>query len=198
MKTKVVAALNALKNGAVNAYTAIKTRVTNIVQTLVSGVVGKFNSLKTTAATIWNNIKTAITHPMETAKNTVGGIIQKMKGFFPLSVGKVFNNIKLPHFNISGGTAPWGIGGKGVKPTIGIDWYKTGAIFMKPTVAGLAESGPEAIVPIDTLWNKLDRIADATSGGNTFNFNITVSGAEDPESYARRLVRQLKMELRMV
>ena len=198
MKTKVVSAVNALKNGAVNAYTAIKTRVSSIVQSLVSGVVSRFNSLKSTASSVWNGIKYAITHPMETAKNTVSGIIQKLKSFFPLSVGRIFSNIKLPHFNISGGTAPWGIGGKGVKPTIGIDWYKTGAIFTKPTVAGLAEAGPEAIVPIDTLWNKLDRIADATRGVSTFNFNITVSGAEDPEDYARRLVRQMKMELRMV
>ena len=198
MKTKVVSAVNALKNGAINAYTAIKTRVSSIVQSLVSGVVSRFNSLKSTASSVWNGIKYAITHPMETAKSTVSGIIQKLKSFFPLSVGRIFSNIKLPHFNISGGTAPWGIGGKGVKPTIGISWYKTGAIFTKPTVAGLAEAGPEAIVPIDTLWNKLDRIADATNGGNTYNFNITVSGAEAPEDYARRLVRQMKMELRMV
>lgn len=161
MKAKVVGAITALKNGAINAYNAIKTGVTNIVQTLVNGVVSKFNALKSTASSIWNAIKTAITSPMETAKSKVSAIIQKLKSFFPLSVGRVFSNIKLPHFKISGGTAPWGIGGKGTKPTIGIDWYKTGAIFNKPSVIGVGEAGAEAVVPIDTLWNKLDNIANA-------------------------------------
>ena len=198
MKTKVVSAVNALKNGAVNAYNAIKTRVTSIVQSLVSGVVSKFNSLKSTAASVWNGIKSAITSPMETAKSTVSGIIQKLKSFFPLSVGRIFSNIQLPHFNISGGVAPWGIGGKGTKPTIGISWYKTGAIFDKPSVIGVGEAGPEAVVPLDKLWEKLDKIADASQGGGTINNYITVSGAENPEEFARRLVRQMKLEMRMV
>ncbi len=161
MKAKVVGAITALKNGAINAYNTIKTGVTNIVQTLVNGVVSRFNALKSTAASIWNGIKSAITSPMETAKSKVSAIIQKLKSFFPLSVGRVFSNIKLPHFKISGGTAPWGIGGKGTKPTIGIDWYKTGAIFNRPSVIGVGEAGAEAVVPIDTLWNKLDNIAKA-------------------------------------
>lgn len=198
MKTKVVSAVDALKNGAVNAYNAIKTRVTSIVQSLVSGVVSKFNSLKSTASSVWNGIKSAITSPMETAKSTVSGIIQKLKSFFPLSVGRIFNNIQLPHFNISGGVAPWGIGGKGTKPTIGISWYKTGAIFDKPSVIGVGEAGPEAVVPLDKLWEKLDKIADASQGGGTINNYITVSGAENPEEFARRLVRQMKLEMRMV
>ena len=198
MKTKVVSAVNALKNGAVNAYTAIKTKVTDIVQTLVSGVASKFKALKSTAASVWNSIKTAIISPMETAKSKVSAIIQKLKSFFPLSVGKIFTNIKLPHFNISGGVAPWGIGGKGTKPTIGISWYKTGAIFDKPSVIGVGEAGPEAVVPIDTLWDKLDKIAEASKGGSTINNYITVSGAESPEEFANRLIRQMEIQMRMV
>ena len=181
-----------------NAYTAIKTKVTDIVQTLVSGVASKFKALKSTAASVWNSIKTAIISPMETAKSKVSAIIQKLKSFFPLSVGKIFTNIKLPHFNISGGVAPWGIGGKGTKPTIGISWYKTGAIFDKPSVIGVGEAGPEAVVPIDTLWDKLDKIAEASKGGSTINNYITVSGAESPEEFANRLIRQMEIQMRMV
>ena len=198
MKTKVSSLINGLKTAVIGTYDSIKSRVINTARNLVSGVVSGFQSLKTKASSIWNGIKTAITHPMETAKNTVSGIIRKLKGFFPLSVGRIFTNIKLPHFRISGGTAPWGIGGKGTKPTIGIDWYKTGAIFNSPSVIGVGEAGPEAVVPIDTLWEKLDRIADAATGGATINNYITVSGSEDPEAFAKRLIRQMKLELRTV
>ena len=161
MKAKVIGAVTSLKSGAINAYNTLKTGVTNIVQTLVGGVVSRFNALKATVASVWNNIKSAIISPMETAKSKVSAIIQRLKSFFPLSVGRIFSNIKLPHFKISGGTPPWGIGGKGTKPSIGINWYKTGAIFDRPSVIGVGEAGPEAVVPIDTLWNKLDNITKA-------------------------------------
>lgn len=194
MKKKVTSAVKSMKDTITNIYTAIKTKVTSVVQTLVTGVVSKFNSLKATAVSVWNSIKSAIITPMESAKEKVSGIIQKLKGFFPLSVGRVFSNIKLPHFNISGGEAPWGIGGKGTKPTISIDWYKTGAIFNKPTVIGVGEAGSEAVVPLDKLWAKLDRMAEGNGVSITNYFSI--SGAENPEDFADRFARRLDLDLR--
>ena len=197
MKAKVSAAVNALKSAVVGTYESVKARVLSIVSGIRNGVTSGFNSIKSTATSVWNGIKYAITHPMETAKAAVSGIISKLKGFFPLSVGKIFSNIKLPHFSISGGKAPWGIGGKGTKPTIGINWYKTGAIFENPSVIGVGEAGPEAVVPLDKLWEKLDRIADSGKGVSITNY-ITVSGAEDPEAFAKRLIRQMQLEMRTV
>ena len=45
-----------------------------------------------------------------------------------------------------------------------MSWYAKGGIFDSPTVAGIGEAGPEAVVPLDKFWNKLDAIAAASSG----------------------------------
>lgn len=81
------------------------------------------------------------------------------KGIFPIQLGKIFSGIKLPHFKISGGKIPWGIGGEGEAPSVNIEWYKRGGIFDNPTLIGIGEAGPEAVVPLDKLWDKLDNIA---------------------------------------
>lgn len=202
MKTKVIGSVTTLKTGAINAYNTLKIGVTNIVQTLVGGVVSRFNVLKSTVTSVWNNIKSAIISPMETAKSKVSAIVQRLKSFFPLSVGRVFSNIKLPHFKISGGTPPWGIGGKGTKPTIGINWYKTGAIFDRPSVIGVGEAGPEAVVPIDTLWDKLDNITravmDTRSKATSEIQPVTIVVQLDGREIARVTAPHMESELNKI
>lgn len=137
------------------------------------------------------DIREKLVSPFEKAREKIDGIVSKIKGFFPINLGK-FLNLKLPHISLKGGVAPFGIGGKGSLPSFDVDWYKTGGIFNKPTVIGVGEAGTEAVVPLDKFWNKLDGL----SGGNTINMNVTVNGAENPEDYAKRLVKQMKLELR--
>ena len=95
----------------------------------------------------------------------VKGAIDKIKGFFPLKLGKIFSGIKLPHFKISGGKIPWGIGGKGKKPTVGIEWYAKGGIMKRPTLFGGGEAGSEAIVPLTPFWSQMEMMADSIVGG---------------------------------
>lgn len=52
-------------------------------------------------------------------------------------------------------------------------------------------------MPIDTLWEKLDRIAEMNTGATVTNY-ITISGAENPEDFANRLVRQMQLKMRTV
>jgi hypothetical protein len=68
-------------------------------------------------------------------------------------------------------------------------------MFDKPTLFGAGEAGDEIMYG---RANLLRDIAEATSGGGqtTNNFYITVDGAEAPEQYARRLARQLQLEMR--
>lgn len=82
------------------AVSTIKQVITNI-STVISSVKNTFNS-----------IKSAITGPIQTAKDTVKRVIDTIKGFFPISVGKILDNIKLPHFSVDGGEFPYGVGGK--------------------------------------------------------------------------------------
>ena len=118
------------------AVGTIKMVITNI-STVISSVKNTFNS-----------IKSAITGPIQDAKDTVSSAIEKIKGFFPISVGKILNNIKLPHFTVDGGEFPYGVGGKGSMPSFDVEWYARGGIFDEASVIGVGEAGPEAVIPL--------------------------------------------------
>ena len=139
-------------------------------------------------------MKSAISKPIDAAKDLVKGAIEKIKGFFPLNIGKIFSGMKLPHFTISGGKPPFGIGGLGTKPKIGVDWYAKGGIVDGATLIGAGEKGAEAIVPLDPFWKKLDKV----QGGNTFNITMNVDGAKNPKTWAKEFSRSLELEMRTI
>lgn len=122
------------------------------------------------------------------------GMIDKVRGFFPINLGNIFGGIKLPHFTVSGGTPPFGLMGKGTPPKFNVSFYAKGGIMDQPTLFGLAggEAGPEAILPLDPFWKRLDEM----KGGNTFNISMQVDGAENPENWADRFARRLELEVR--
>lgn len=151
-----------------------------------NSVVSTWNNIKQTTITTWNSIKDAIIKPIQTAKEKVKGIIDKVKGFFPIKVGNLLKGIKLPHFKISG---DFSIKNKTV-PKLSIDWYKTGGIFDSPSVIGVGEAGAEAVVPLDKLWSKLDKIAEG-SGGIVININ---GANKDPQQIAEEVKRMLIQE----
>ena len=114
------------------AVSTIKQVITNI-STVISSVKNTFNS-----------IKSAITGPIQTAKDTVKRVIDTIKGFFPISIGRIMDNIKLPHFSLVG---EFSLNPPSV-PHLDIDWYATGAIFKEASVIGVGEKGPEAVIPL--------------------------------------------------
>lgn len=141
----------------------IKLAVKNTFDKVKSNITTVFNNVLTKVKTIWGKIKEAITKPIEKAKETVEKAIDKIKEVINGAKLKL-PHFKLPHFKIDGGELPWGIGGKGRKPSISVDWYAKGGIFDSASLIGVGEKGPEAVVPLDTLWKKLDNIAEASSG----------------------------------
>ena len=157
-----------IKAKATQVFTAIKTTVTT-----------NFNALKNTVTTVWNAIKNAITRPIETAKNTVSKAIQKIKGFFPLKIGKIFSGMKLPHFSVSG-SPPFGIGGKGKKPSISVSWYKKAMqqpyMFSNATLFGAGERGDEVLYGHNSLMKD---IANAVSSASLNGVVVNVYGTEN-------------------
>ena len=152
-----------IKANLIATWNSIKTSVVNTINTLKNTITSVFSSIKSTAISIWNGIKTAIVSPISNAYNTVKGWIDKLKNLFPLKVGKIFSNLKIPHIKVNGGKAPFGIGGKGSAPSINVDWYAQGGIFTRPTllsngnrIAGVGEAGPEAVLPISKLQEMVD------------------------------------------
>lgn len=194
-------AIRGLIDKAANVLRGLIAKAKTIMNQVMSAMVGVWNSIKLKAGTAFEAVKKKITKPIEDAKTTVKNALEKIKGFFPVSVGKIFSNLKLPHFSVKGGTAPWGIGGMGTKPTFSVDWYKKAMnqpyVFDSPTLFGAGEAGDEMMYGRQNLMNDIREAVGSQGGGNTYNINITVDGAENPEDYARRLARQLQMEVRM-
>ena len=148
-------------------------------------VVATFNAFKAQVTAQFNAIKTAIVTPIQNAINTVKGIINRIKGFFPISIGRVMSNIKLPHFKLSG---KFDLKSMSV-PKLSVSWYKTGGIFDSPSVIGIGEAGPEAVVPLDKFWEKLDNLNGET------NIVINVNGAnKNPIEIAEEVKRILIKE----
>lgn len=129
--------------------------------------------------------------PINTLRDKVKGIINKVKALFPFSIGKVMDNIKLPHFKVSG---KFGLNPPSV-PKLSIDWYAKGGIMDNPTLFGLAggERGPEAILPLNPFWKKMDEIASNNQGSVTYNFYINGSD-KDPKEIAEEVKRVLIRE----
>jgi hypothetical protein len=148
-------------------------------------VTNAFNALKSTVTTIWNNIKSAITKPIQAAKDTVKSAIDTIKSYFPFHIGKIMSGLKLPHFKITGKFSL----NPPSTPHIGVDWYARGGIFDAPSVIGVGEAGPEAVVPLDKFWDKLDSMTT----GET-NIVINVNGAGDPKAVADEVKRILIQE----
>ncbi len=136
-------------------------RIKSATSTAVSWIKSKFNSLKDAVSKVrssFNSIKNAITDRMDEARAKVKGVVDKIKGFFPLKVGKIFSNLKIPKISVSGGKAPFGIAGKGKLPSFNVKWNAQGAVFDSPTIfatqqgfQGVGEAGKEAVAPISTL-----------------------------------------------
>ena len=169
VKSTVSSVFNAIKSVTQTVWNAIKAAITNPIQTakstvtsVLSAIRSTFSSvvggIKSTVSSAFSAIKNAMTHPIETAKSTIQGIMNKIKGIFPLHIGKIFSGLQLPHISVSGGKAPFGIGGKGSLPSFSVSWHAKGVVFDAPTLIptlngyhGVGEAGPEAVSPVSVL-----------------------------------------------
>lgn len=140
-KQKIGQALEGVKTAVESArsyvaqkFDAIKSKVTDIA-----------GRIKSTVTTKFDEIKKAITQPIEDAKDAVSDAIQAIRDAFNVTLS--FPQIKLPHFRITGGEVPWGIGGKGTAPSIAIDWYAKGGFVDGATLIGVGEQGAEMVWP---------------------------------------------------
>lgn len=163
-------------------------KIKSATGTAVKWIKSKFNDLKDTVSKVkanFESIKKAITDKMDAAREKVKGVVDKIKGFFPLKIGKIFSGLKVPKISVSGGKAPFGIAGKGKLPNFDVKWNAKGGILTEPTVFGMnprtgtllggGEAGHEAIVPIDKLQAYVDQSVNNRNKDLIESFEMQIS-----------------------
>ena len=119
----------------------------------------------------------------EKIKTTIKNAIDKIKSFlkFEWSLPK----LKMPHFKVSGGKAPWGFMGQGSLPSVSVQWYKkamnNGMILDSPTIFGMnkngqllggGEAGSELVVGTNTLLNMIKSAVASVLGGTKMSIEV--------------------------
>lgn len=177
---------NGIKRTAVSIWNAIKNAIMTPVRAIRTFVTSSWNAIRSLTSRAWSGIKNAMLTPINAAKARIQGIINTIKGFFPLKIGRIFSNLQLPHIKVSGGKAPYGIGGKGKLPQFSVDWYakamKEGMILNGPTIFGMngssllagGEAGSETIVGTSSLMSMI-QAAVSSAGNDIANAMLTAN-----------------------
>lgn len=160
------------------------------VKSVISGISSVIGSVRST----FNSIKSAMSKPIETARNTISGIVNKIKGFFPLSIGRIFSGLKLPHISVSAGSAPFGIGGKGSLPKFSVSWYRKAEdqpyLFKERSLFGAGDGhNDEMLYGKQSLMND---IAEATEGGGDTIVNLYYDASDEARDMVYDIARGLK------
>jgi len=147
---------------------ALLSGLQKLIPSLLNAGVRFIQSIASGMSKTLGRVKTAVGNVVKSITDPIHNAVEKIKGFFPISIGNLLKNIKLPHFSLGWGEKDLGKLGTVKYPTgISVQWYAKGGILNNPTLFGLAggENGPEGIVPLDPFWAKLDAMADDIVNG---------------------------------
>ena len=125
-----------------------KTNVSQKLESIKGSFSEKLGSSASTVSSKMQEIKNSFTSKIQEAHDTISRIIEKIKKLFDISLKL---DIKLPHISVSGGEAPFGIGGQGKLPSFSVEWYDKGGIFDRPSIIGVGEKRPEFVGALDDL-----------------------------------------------
>lgn len=194
IKAKITTGVATFASKLTKPFIDAKGKISAKFNEIRSNIGTKLAEVRTKIANGVSSIKDKLTKPFTSARDKIKSIIDKIKGFFPLTMGKLFGDIKLPHFNVTG-KFPYGIGGKGEKPSFSIDWYKKAEnqpyMFQDATLFGAGERNDEI------LYGRRNLLKDiaSVSGGDEITINVyggNMNAEEIADAVERKLIQKQK------
>lgn len=197
----VKSAINKVKNAITSPINAAK----NTVKNTIKKIKGFF------PFSISKFISGLPSNPLSAIYNKIKGVVNKIKGFFPLSVGKIFSNIKVPKISVSGGKAPFGIGGKGTRPSIKVTWnakaMENPYLFSDATLFGAGETGDEVLYGRSALMRDISEASSNSIDYERLGYEVAKAFVEadiktivnlDGKAIARGTAKSMRQELNTI
>lgn len=159
-------AISAGMEGNSQAVTQAATALgTDVNEALCSG----WDKAQMDAQTAMQRLSSTVANAAHSAANAVKSAFENMVITIPKP--------KIPSISVSENSVSYGNGGNVKIPEFSVNWNALGGIFTKPTIfstpaggQGVGEAGPEAVLPLETLWAKMREVlndAVALNGGGS-------------------------------
>lgn len=157
----------AIGTGMTGNSQAVSQAATTLGNDINTALDSGWNKANTSAQTAMQRLATTVTDAARSAASAVKAAFENMTITIPKP--------RIPVINVSTSSVSYGDGGSVSVPNFSVSWNALGGIFDQPTIfntpagmQGVGEKGPEAILPLDTLWAKMKEIlneAIAASSG---------------------------------
>ena len=157
----------AIGTGMTGNSQAVSQAATTLGNDINTALDSGWNKANTSAQTAMQRLATTVTDAARSAASAVKAAFENMTITIPKP--------RIPVINVSTSSVSYGDGGSVSVPNFSVSWNALGGIFDQPTIfntpagmQGVGEAGPEAVLPLDTLWAKMKEIlneAIAASGG---------------------------------
>lgn len=201
LTTAGTAGTTALSNG----MTSSAGTVTAAATSLASDVNGALDSGWSTAQSRAESAMSSLANTVQTKAQAAAQAVKSAFENMTITIPKP----RIPVISVSTSSVSYGEGGSVSIPQFSVHWNALGGIFDAPTVLntpgnglqGVGEAGPEAVLPLDTLWSQmksiitdamkqnsgasiietlLQRLQGITSGGGSGGGGPELAGAGGP------------------
>ncbi len=178
-----VSGVNAISTGMSENSQAVTQAASSLGTEVNKSMDGSWKQMEQGTQTAMQKLTQTVTDAARSAANAVKSAFENMEITIPKP--------KLPVISVDYKTESYGKGGNVKVPGFNVAWNAAGGIFDRPTIfntasgfQGVGEAGPEAVLPLDTLWAKMkDILNNATAvhdGSSVINMLLEkLKGSKD-------------------